>query len=108
LLDVLRKLADQGVYSRESVFAALDDAELCDLAGRSVGRVQEGAGDEAGTDAAAERLMSELELLRIDNLRGRLRQAEVTVDERDRAFRSLLDLARRRHGVLGAEQRLAT
>ena len=106
LVEVLRNLGDQGAYSREEVFAALDDAELCDLAGRSVARVQDGAGDEAGADAAAERLMSELELLRIDNLRGRLRQAEVPVDERDRAFRSLLDVARRRHGVLGAEQRL--
>ena len=63
---------------------------MCDLAGRAVARARDGSADESAAEAAAERLLAEQELLRIDNLRGRLRQAEVSGDDRERAFRSLL------------------
>jgi len=41
-------------------------------------------------------------------LRGQLCQESRNEEDRERAFRSLLDAAKRQHGLLGAEQRWNT
>lgn len=116
-LSILRRNADaDGVVDREGILAACDDAGLCELFGRCTSRI---AGRDCQPDevrrAAQARLMSELDLMRWGELRTRSRQAGTSEDERERAFRSLLDVSSRRHGrngdadtapVLGAVQRL--
>ncbi|MCC6360011.1 MAG: DNA primase [Phycisphaerales bacterium] len=92
-------------FALEDVFAELEEAQLCELAERGLSRVRGREKDASAMEAARQRLVSELELLRIENLRGRLQQSDTNEAERDRAFRSLLDLAGRQHSVLGTGQR---
>lgn len=92
-------------YALEDVFAELEEAPLCELAERGLSRVRGREKDAAAQEAARQRLVSELDILRIENLRGRLQQPETNEAERDRAFRSLLDLTGRQHNVLATGQR---
>ena len=95
----------EGAFSRESVLRACDDAPLCELICKSVSRVSAEAATPEFCDAVSARLGSELDLLRIENLRGRLSESEQSDEQREQAFRSLLDAARPSDNVLAAAQR---
>jgi hypothetical protein len=113
-----RKLDAAGVVNSAAVFEECEDAGLCELHGRSVARVNgRDCGESEVRRTAHERLVSELDLMRWGHLRSRSRQQDTTEEDRERAFRSLLEVAGRQHGrggesdtahVLGAAQRLGS
>jgi DNA primase len=107
LLERLREVADAGMaVSRESVLSEEMDAELCDLVSRACSHVSAGQELEEAGEEIRLRLVAELEALRMGRLKEGLRTA--SPEDRERSFRSLLDVARRRHGVLSVEQGIAS
>ncbi|MBU0637425.1 MAG: DNA primase [Planctomycetes bacterium] len=103
-----RLAEESGEYTRADVVENCDEAALCELVSRASARVKQGALLAEVLRSAYERLVSELDLLRMGDLRVGLRQTETTDADADEAFRAFLDVARRQHAVLAAEERWNT
>ena len=103
---ILMDLAERrGSYTRADVIASCDDAELCELVSRASTRAALGPSDAEVCQTVSQRLVTELDLLQMENLRGQLRPDAQEKEDQERAFDSLRDVARRQHGVLGAAHR---
>jgi DNA primase len=103
---VFENLVQQrGSYVKADVVGSSDDAVLCELISRASERAASDVGEADVCRAVGKRLMSELEVLQMEDLRGRLRQSGQSKEVQERAFESLRDVARRQHGLLGAAQR---
>ena len=103
---VIQSLADENDgYQMRDVLERCDDGELCDLfdrAVRSAGKVEDA---REASETAQRRVRDELDLLRRENLRGRLRESVTQTAEADEAFVAALAAARRQDGALGAQER---
>lgn len=109
LSGIIEDLVEQhGSYSKTDVVGKCNDAELCELVSRASDRVSSWAAEAEACRVISERLMSELDVLRMEKLRGDLRQNSQDKEGQERVFDSLHDVARRQHGLLGAEQRWNT
>ncbi len=97
--DVMSRCLEEGDLSRIAVVDACEDSALCDLAGRAVARVRENS-DAESRARACDRLAGELDRIRSSALVERVLDQQQQETDRDSAFRSLVDLARKRHGVL--------
>jgi len=101
---VLDELAKQaGGYTRADVIEHCDDAVLCELVGRAIGRVGRSECTVDWCEAVCDRIRHELEVWQAETLRGRLRGPAAR--ERDQDFQRLLEVARRHRGSLGIGQR---
>ena len=106
LFEIMDRLAGgSGSFVRSDVIRSCEDSALCELVSHACARVESRDVELPDCHAVGERVRSELDLLRIGGLRGQLRENDEEEEDRARAYRSLLEVARRRHGVLGAEQR---
>jgi DNA primase len=103
MLGALRE--ERGSYTRADVIRTCDDSAACELISRASTRVPSGTVDPEMCQPARHRLLSQLEVLQIGSLRGDLRADHRDANDRERAYRSLLDVAKRQHSVLGAAQR---
>ncbi len=107
LYGVLERLStERGVWSPDEVLAECeDDAAAGELVRRACA-AHEGCSVDAGVvSSLCQRVQDELELLRMADLRSRLRSMESSGADREQAYRALLRAGRGRHDVLGAEQR---
>ena len=103
---ILEKLVQQrSSYVKADVIDSCDDALLCELISRASARAVWDGGNAEVCQAVRARLTSELDLLRMEDLRGRLSQRSHDQEDQERTFESLRDAARRQHGLLGAAQR---
>lgn len=96
--------ADVGEYSLGDIVARCEDGALCELVSRARAR---GAGLPSDGDtfrAARDRLASELDVLRVSDLRDDLRRSG---GEDEAAFRALQASARAAAGSLSAERAMA-
>ena len=106
LYGILWSLGESGdVFTRGDVLARCEDGVLCELVSRASGRVAALETGTAESGAALERLVSELEVLKMNDLRSHLREPSKSNAGREQAFRNLLEVARRQNGVLAAESR---
>lgn len=106
LYALLDRLAQRpGTYTKVDVIEGCEDGPICELVSRACARVAPRSVTVEACGAARERVLSELELLRLGGLRGQLREKNGDEEDQERVFRSLLDVARRQHGVLGSAQR---
>ncbi len=101
---LLRRIEAAGAaFELATLIAGCDDPAELELIQRALKRVPQdvpaGLGDEL-----CRRVESELEVIRVGQLRAELTRRRGP-DEADDAFRALLDSARRASGVLGAEHR---
>jgi DNA primase len=87
-------------WGRSDVQARCDDATLCELVGRAAERVSTLGVSDEGLEQACGRVSAELDALRFEALGSRVREGSAA-HEQDAAFRSLLEVARRREGALG-------
>ena len=95
----------QGRYSKAEVIERCDDAVLCDFVSRAMRRAGATESNAEIRRAAVERLMAEVDLLEMRNLRGSLRRTEQGSGTQAEAFDAFFETARRRHDVLGAAHR---
>jgi DNA primase len=95
----------RGSYAKADVIKSCDDAALCELVSRASTRAAPGPDNAEACRAVSERLMTELDLLQMEDLRGQLRPDAQEREAQERAFDSLRDVARRHHSVLGAAHR---
>lgn len=98
-----RHHSEKGGFTKADVLTDCEEPplmELCTRAARSSPASQEEC------EALARRAAAEIDRLRMDALRenqGRARSATRTSEERERDFRSLLEVARRRHDTFAIE-----
>lgn len=105
LLDLVQ---ENGAYTRAEVVEKCDDEITCELLSRAAQHVMRHESDGSETfQPVVERVLSELEVMRMSDLRGTLRERNKDEATAASAFESLRDAARRQHGVLGAAQRWA-
>ncbi|MBW7904208.1 MAG: DNA primase [Phycisphaerae bacterium] len=97
LLDVCEAAQAQGEFSRERVVANCDDAALCELVSRAAARAEDTEPDDVAR--AGDRIRAELDLMRIEGLGGHLLGRGAPDEQAAAAFRSLLDLSRKRSGI---------
>jgi DNA primase len=99
---------DCGVFTRGDVLRQCEDSALCELVSRACKRVDTGLPTGEACRAARERLASESEVLQMAELQGRTRGQAAAERDGQQAYASLLDVARRQHGVLAAGSRWNT
>ncbi len=105
MLEFLRNLCDaDGCYSPDAVFAALEDAELCDLASRSRARLVGDAIEAGMLEATTERLTKELELLRLEEIRDGMRSRDAAPEAKESGFQALLAAKKGLHGMMAADR----
>lgn len=95
----------QGEYTRADVIRRCEDAELCELVSQACRRVEGTAATKEAFLAVRERLASELEMLRMGELRRSLSTGEAGPRRGDGAFGDLLEAARGQHFALAAQTR---
>jgi hypothetical protein len=107
LCGVLERLSEErGVWSPEEVLAECeDDAAAGELVRRACAAHVGSNIDADLVSSLCRRALDELELLRMADLRSRLRSSEGSGADREQAYRALLRAGRGRHDVLGVEQR---
>lgn len=98
-------VAQRGSYVKADVIERCEDSLLCELVSRASARMASRPASVEACRILTERVRSELEVLQIEDLRGQLRESGKDKEDRERAFRSLLDVTQRQHGVLGTERR---
>ena len=103
---IIRVLIEEsGTFTRQNAQARCDDAELCELMERCGARLRGAAATQEAFASALARLASELDLQRMGDLQGHLREADRGGNDAEQAFRSLLEMGRRQQAVLSAENR---
>jgi DNA primase len=94
-----------GAVDRSEVLEACDDAEICELVGRSLGRVRQHAVAEPMCDDVIARAAAELRGIRLQRLRSGLSDPD-PAQSQDDAYRRMLELSRTHGGVLSAKHRI--
>jgi len=108
LLTLLRGITEgSATLNAAAILERTDDPAMCELLGRAIDRARGLSDVDAATAHELARLRTELELLRIDSLQGRL-GASRKPDERARALDALIGLSKNTHGPLGALRRVAS
>jgi DNA primase len=101
---LLEVQADVGKYSMGDIVSRCDDGALCELVSRARTRTTDPAPGAEALRAARDRLASELDVLRVSDLRDDLRRSG---GEDEAAFRALQASVRGAAGSLSAETRLS-
>lgn len=101
-----RDLRDvEGSFTTEELLARADDGGTVQLISSICGRMTGQPPAEADLHEARDRLQRELDLVQMQQLRGKLQDARQSANDGDQHFRSLLEAARKQHSVLPAENR---
>lgn len=93
-------------FGRKDVLGRCEDSALCELVSRCCSRANADDAPAVTLRAALERLGSEFDVLKMDALRGNLREPDNADKGAHRAFESLLAVSRKQHAVLPAEERM--
>jgi DNA primase len=96
---------DVGEYSLEDVMAHCEDSALCELIERALARVLDRETDVEAFAAARDRLTSELDVLRMGDLRTNVHAEQARGQDADATFQSLCEMARKHHAALSADRR---
>ncbi len=97
--------AEHGEYSLEDVQSQCEDSALCEVVERALGRVAGVAATAEFVTAAGARLASELDVLRMGDLRAGLHPEPGRAASEAAAFQELRDLARKHRAPLPASRR---
>jgi DNA primase len=96
-------------YTRAAVIARAEEADVCELIGRSLSRVVGRVPTAAALEAVLERMGSELDAQRMTQMRRELGRVSLSADDGSRGpdalFADLLETARGQDFVLAAERR---
>jgi len=103
--EILEELVEhRGQYTKADVIDHCNDAGLCELVDRAIRRIGASVVTAELCQAAAGRLLAELDLLRMKSLRGDLSGGDCGRGPCDKeTFDALCEVARHRHDLLGAE-----
>lgn len=101
-----RAAAQSDDFSKADIVASCDDAAVLEMISRVCERIDSGADASAACENAVQRLASEMDALRMAELRNKLRGSDPADKGSEEAFRSFLDMARRQNGSLAAERRV--
>ncbi|MBI5865630.1 MAG: DNA primase [Planctomycetes bacterium] len=113
LLGTIRRLAELSeAWSQEALLASLDAPDICDLVSRTLRRFRSRANyehcrpDDEQTlhDALCARVAAEMELLRIQNIPSKWRDANATREAQQDAFAAMLRIKQRRSECLPTER----
>lgn len=101
-----RVAARSDEFHKADIVAACDDAAVLEMISRVCQRIDSGADASAACESAVKRLASEMDALRMAELRNELRGSDPADKGSEDAFRSFLDMARRQNGSFAAERRV--
>lgn len=105
LFDVMHTVVDEtGTVSRQTVQARTDERDLLELVRLASARVHATPDPDAVFGGAMERLQSELQAIRIEDLNARLRGSEPAQSEAS-GLKALIAANRSRHGFAGLARR---